>query len=305
MSVPVAQERPAEILATAVVPWTERYEFDEDAFQRQVYTIAAGLTRHIYVFGTAGEGYAVTEKQFDRIAQAFRASAAGCNAVPMLGLISLSLPTIIDRIERGRALGFRLFQLSLPSWGALNDRELDTFFAETCGRFPDCDFHHYNLLRTKRLLTSVEYTRLAAAHPNLVAVKAGTADPAVIADLLKVSPRLRFYFTEIGYTIARRTHDVGLLISLATTNYQRAREFVAGDAAQREAALPDFEAIIALVRELATHGYHMDGVFDKMLYRMTDPTFPLRLLPPYATAPEADWAYFRDSLPARWRPARG
>lgn len=304
MSVPPVPERPAEILATAVVPWTGRYEFDEDAFRRQVRTIATGLTRHLYIFGTAGEGYAVTEKQFDRIARAFRAAAAECDAVPMLGLISLSLPAIIDRIERGRAMGFRLFQLSLPSWGPLNDRELDTFFAETCGRFPDCQFHHYNLLRAKRLLTSVEYARLAAAHPNLVAVKAGTADPAIIADLLQVAPRLRFYFTEIGYTIARRTHDVGLLISLATTNYERAKEFVAGDAAQREAALPDFEAIIKVVRELARRGYHMDGVFDKMLYRLTDPAFPLRLLPPYATAPEADWAYFRDSLPARWKPAQ-
>jgi hypothetical protein len=201
-------------------------------------------------------------------------------------------------------MGFRLFQLSLPSWGPLNDRELDTFFAETCGRFPDCDFHHYNLLRTKRLLTSVDYARLTAAHPNLVAVKAGTSDPAIIADLLKVSPRLRFYFTELGYVIARRTHAVGLLISLASTNYVRAKEFVAGDAAQREAALPDFEAMIALVRELASRGYHMDGAFDKMLFRMSDPQFPLRLLPPYASASESDWAYFRDSLPTRWQPAR-
>jgi len=296
-------DRSAEILATAVVPWTASYDFDEVAFRREVKTIADGLTRHIYVFGTAGEGYAVTEKQFDRIAQVFWESSQECDVTPMLGLISLSLPAIVGRIERGRAMGFRLFQLSLPSWGPLNDRELDAFFAETCGRFPDCQFHHYNLLRAKRLLTSVEYARLAAAHPNLVAVKAGTADPAVIADLLKVAPRLRFYFTEIGYEIARRTHDAGLLISLATTNYERAKEYVAGDAAHRAAMVPDFHAMIALVRELGARGYHMDGAFDKMLYRMTDPTFPLRLLPPYAAASEADWAHFRDALPARWKPA--
>jgi len=58
----------------------------------------------------------------------------------MLGIISLSLPAIIPRIARGREMGFRQFQLSLPAWGPLNDRELDTFFAKTCGRFPDCDF---------------------------------------------------------------------------------------------------------------------------------------------------------------------
>jgi dihydrodipicolinate synthase/N-acetylneuraminate lyase len=292
----------AEILATAVVPWTDRFEFDEARFRREVHTIARGLTRHIYVFGTAGEGYAVSEKQFDQITRAFWASAQEAGVSPMVGVISLSLPTIIDRIERGRALGFRTFQLSLPSWGPLNDRELDTFFAETCGRFADCQFHHYNLLRTKRLLTSVEYRRLATAHPNFVAVKASSPDPAVVADLLTVSPRLRFFLTEMGYAIARRTHAVGLLVSIASINPARAKAFVAGDDARRTADVADFTALGATLKELAAAGrYHIDGAFDKMLFRVSDPEFPLRLLPPYAGATEEDFARFLAAIPPGWR----
>ena len=301
MIMPTA-DAPAAILATAVVPWTERYEFDEAAFRRQVQTIARGLTRHIYIFGTAGEGHAVTEKQFDQITKTFWSSAQENGVTPMVGLISLSLPTIIERIERGRALGFRLFQLSLPSWGALNDRELDVFFAETCGRFPDCQFHHYNLLRTKRLLTSVEYRRLAAAHPNFIAVKTGASDPAIVADLLTVLPRLRFYFTEMGYAVARRTHDVGLLISLASINPARARAFVAGDDARRAADVAELTAIHATLIKLSTGRFHMDSAYDKMLFRVADPKFPLRLLPPYAGATDEDFASFLAALPAGWRP---
>src|SRR5581483_6479576 len=126
------------ILATAVIPWRPDHRFDEATFRRQVATIARGLTTHIYVFGTAGEGYAVTDAQGDEIAAAFWRAAQDFGVSPMLGVVSLSLPTILGRIERGRALGFREFQISLPSWGALNDRDLDAFFAETCGRFPDC-----------------------------------------------------------------------------------------------------------------------------------------------------------------------
>ena len=174
MTPPAKTDASAAILATAVVPWTERLEFEEDRFCRQVAAIARGLTLHIYVFGTAGEGYGVTDRQFDRITAAFWKSSRENQVVPMVGVISLSLPTIVERIERAYTLGFRQFQLSLPSWGPLNDRELDVFFAETCGRFADCHFHHYNLLRTKRLLTSVEYRRLAAAHPNFIGVKAST-----------------------------------------------------------------------------------------------------------------------------------
>ena len=295
-------DAPAAILATAVVPWTDRYEFDEPRFRRQVHTIAENLTRHIYIFGTAGEGYAVSERQFDQITQAFWLSARESGVRPMVGVISLSLPTIIDRIERCRDLGFRAFQLSLPSWGALNDRELDVFFAETCGRFPDCQFHHYNLLRTKRLLTSVEYRRLASAHPNLVAVKASTADPAVVADLLTVSPRLRFFMTEMGYAIARRTHDVGFLISLASVNPARAKAFVAGDDARRAADVAEFAVMGATLKELSANRYHIDGAFDKMLFRVSDPEFPLRLLPPYASATEEDFAKFLAALPPGWRP---
>lgn len=288
------------ILATAVVPWNESFEFQEDVFRRQVHTLARELTRDLYVFGTAGEGYAVTERQFDQITRAFWESSQECGVTPMVGLISLSLPTIIERIQRCQALGFRLFQLSLPSWGALNDREVDRFFAETCGRFPDCQFHHYNLMRTKRLLTSVEYRRLAAAHPNLIAVKNSTSDPAVIADLMTMTPRLRFYITEFGYAIARRTHDLGLLISLASINPERAKRFVAGTDAQRAADLEELKAVIVGLKA-AGDKFHIDGAYDKMLYRMTDPSFPLRLLPPYASAADADFAVFNAAVPASWR----
>ena len=298
MKAPV--ETAPAILATAVVPWNERFEFQEDVFRRQVHTLASELTRHLYVFGTAGEGYAVTERQFDQITRAFWESSRESKVSPMVGLISLSLPTIIERIQRCHALGFRLFQLSLPSWGALNDREVDRFFAETCGRFPDCQFHHYNLMRTKRLLTSVEYKRLAAAHPNLIAVKNSTTDPAVIADLMTMTPRLRFYITEMGYAIARKTHDLGLLISLATIHPERAKRFVTGTDTQREADLVELKAVVAGLKS-AGDKFHIDGAFDKMLYRMTDPTFPLRLLPPYEGATEDDFAKFLAAIPPGWR----
>jgi dihydrodipicolinate synthase/N-acetylneuraminate lyase len=292
----------ADILATAVIPWTERHELDEETFCRQVQTIARDLTRDIYIFGTAGEGYAVTDAQFDRIVTTFARCSHEYGVAPMVGIISLSLPTTIERIARARAKGIRSFQLSLPSWGALNDRELDRFFAETCAAFPDCQFHHYNLARTKRVLTSVEYSRLAAAHANLVAVKASPRDPEVVADLLKVSPRLRLYLTETGYAIARRTtREVGLLISLASLNARRAHAFVAGDDARREADLAELLAIAGKMAEVAAGRFHIDGAYDKMLFRTIDPTFPLRLLPPYASATEEEHARFADAVPPGWR----
>lgn len=294
----------AEILATAVIPWTADYAFDAQLFREQVQSIATRLTPAIYIFGTAGEGYAVTERQFDAIAYDFWSATREFGASPVLGVISLSMATIVDRISRAREIGVREFQISLPSWGALSDRELDTFFAETCGQFRDCSFHHYNLTRTKRLLTGHEYRRLAAAHPNLVAVKCSTDDPAIIADLLTASPRLRFYFTEFGYAIARRLGaGVGLLISLASAHYRSALEFVNGTNEHRDGAVRELREIVTAFRTVASGRFHMDGAYDKMLVRLNLPGFPLRLLPPYESATEEEFAQWQSMLPARWRPA--
>jgi len=295
------EETSLPILATAVVPWTADYKFDDAVFRRQVQTIARDLTRHIYIFGTAGEGYAVTDAQFKEIATCFWRCAQEEDVTPMLGIISLSLPTIIERIAWGRLLGYREFQLSLPAWGALNDLELDRFFAETCGRFPDCHFHHYNLARSNRVLTAADYRRLAEAHPNFVAVKASVSDSVIVRDLMALAPRIRFFFTERGYVEARKLGPCGLLISLASVNPAQAKAFVAGDDAFRQQAFEGIQAMGKKLKEINAGRYHIDGAFDKMLFRVSDPAFPLRLLPPYEGASETDFAAFRAAIPAEWR----
>lgn len=289
------------ILATAVVPWTADYQFDADAFRQQVQTIARGLTRHLYIFGTAGEGYGVTDAQFREVATCFLNVSQEEGVTPMLGVISLSLPTIVERIAWGRSIGFRQFQLSLPAWGALNDAELDRFFAETCGRFTDCQFHHYNLARSGRVLNASDYRRLIATHPNFIAIKASISDPAIIREFMALAPRLQFFFTERGYVEARRLGDCGLLISIATVNYEKAHQFVQGDDATRVSLFQSLQEVGKKLKEVCAGRYHIDGAFDKMLYRVNAPAFPLRLLPPYQYASDTDFDQFKAGLPLEWR----
>jgi len=94
--------------------------------------------------------------------QVFHGEMLKTGGHPMVGIISLSLGTICERIRWARELGIRSFQISLPAWGALNERELLVFLDKICNGFPDCSFLHYNLMRTKRLVTAQEYGKLAA-----------------------------------------------------------------------------------------------------------------------------------------------
>ena len=58
-------------MATCVTPWDEKYEFIEGLFRQQVRQLIERLTSHLYIFGTAGEGYAVSDRQFENIATVF------------------------------------------------------------------------------------------------------------------------------------------------------------------------------------------------------------------------------------------
>ena len=275
-------------MGTCVVPWTENYTFDEEKFRAQVRDLAENLTPHLYIFGTAGEGYAVTDSQFEAITRSFLDEANSAGAIPTIGLISLSLPVIIERIEKARSWGATRFQISLPSWAALNDRELETFFRETCGRFRDCEFLHYNLLRTKRLLTAAEYGRLAAEHPNLVATKNTKDDEEFLTALHTEAPQLQHFLSEGGYARMRDRFDCGLLISVASTNPARAKEYFAARGEDLPRMRAELRQALEALKEVIGPEPLIDGAYDKLIYKLGAPDFPLRLLPPYETADEAN-----------------
>lgn len=302
MSTP-AKRYPASIMGTCVVPWSESYAFDETKFRAQVRDLATHLTPHLYVFGTAGEGYAVTDSQFEAITRSFLEEADAASARPTVGLIGLSLPVMLERIERAAGWGARSFQVSLPSWAALRDDELDIFFRETCGRFREFDFLHYNLLRTKRLLTPEEYGRLAEEHPNLVATKNTKDDEEFLVGLLTQAPQLQHFLGEGGYARMRDRFECGLLISIASTNHRRAKEFFDARGERLAALRAELQEGLAAIKEVIGAPPMIDGAYDKLLYKLVAPDFPLRLLPPYVSADEETaLARYREAL-ARLAPA--
>jgi dihydrodipicolinate synthase/N-acetylneuraminate lyase len=228
--------------------------------------------------------------------------AGGLGIEPMVGCISLSTATIIGRIERSMAKGVRRFQVALPGWGVLTDGEVHTFADSVLGRFPDADFVQYDLLRTGRLIDPMLYAALAADHPNLVGTKNGTGDIMRIHGLLTGAPMLRHFLTELGYPYGSavanpaaglRFFQAGVVQDLGTLLAQQA-ELIPIEVALTEAA--------------GDSGAHIDGAFEKMLHRVLDDRFPLRLLPPYADVPEEGYQRFRawlgTTLP-HWLPEAG
>jgi hypothetical protein len=298
-------------MGTVVVPWTDTFVLDEALFRHEIATLLAADYTNLYVFGTAGEGYAVDDAQFEQITRIFVDEMRSGNAEPMVGVISLSQPTMLRRIAFARdTLGVRRFQVSLPSWGTLEELEVRAFFDAILGTFEDCEFLHYNLLRTKRLVSAAEYAAIAADHANLVATKNSTDAMQRVRELLTTASELRHFVNERAFAYASLFANPGLLISLATINLAQGRRYFAAGQTR------DLDTLVRMEGELHAIGQRflsiisegrtpIDGAYDKVLWWLHDARFPLRLLPPYAGASaasaEAFLAVLRSHYPT-WAP---
>lgn len=276
---------PQAILVSCEVPWDEKEQLIEEVFRREV-RMALAEFNHLYIFGTAGEGYAVDTPRFQQIVQIFHEETRGDNIHPMVGVIGLSTANLIERIGFAYDVGFRVFQISLPSWGALNDWELLTFFRDVCGAFPAAQFLHYNLPRTKRVLTGADYRRLIDAVPNLVATKntGGGLDRA--ADLLKNAPELQHFFGEQNFPHGCMYGECALLSSFGPMSPHKAKALF--DAGRRGDLVNMFklqkefhDMLYGVLGPVLAEG-RIDGAYDKLLVRLGGlEEMPLRLLSPY------------------------
>lgn len=276
---------PQSVLVSCVVPWDESENFIEDVFRKQVQILLKWGFRRLYVFGTAGEGYAVDTARFQGVVRVFYQETRGEDIHPMVGVIGLSTANIIERLEFAYQVGFRTFQISLPCWGALNDAELMTFFRDVCGAFPDSQFLHYNLPRTKRVLDGMDYRRLIDAVPNLVATKNTGGGLAGTADLMRHSSELQHFLGEANFAHGCMFGECSLLASRGPMTPHKVWEyFRAGRAGQVEKLFQlqhDFQRLSVDVFGALLAERRIDGAYDKMIARLGGIQMPLRLLSPY------------------------
>lgn len=277
---------PQAILVSCEIPWDEDENLMEDVFRKEVQITLQRGFKHLYIFGTAGEGHAVDTARFQRIVEIFREETQGKSVHPMVGVIGLSTANIVERLGFAYDMGFRTFQISLPSWGVLSDIELMVFFKDVCNTFPDADFLHYNLPRSRRILNGQHYRRLIDAVPNLVATKTTSGGLEGAADLMKHSSELQHFFGERNFPHGAMYGECSLLASWAPASPHKTRELFDAGRRQKLDRLFTLQAafhkmtsdVLGPVRD----GEHIDGAYDKMLVRLGGlGEMPLRLLSPY------------------------
>jgi len=297
---------PQGILVACPSPWDERDDLAEEIFREEVRRVLAAGFRHCYVFGTGGEGYAVDTRRFRQVVDVFYEETRDADVSTMVGAIGLSTPQVVERIEYAHDVGFRMFQISLPSWGPVNDDELLRFFVDTCGRFPDSRFLHYNLPRTKRVLGGRDYARILAEVPNLVATKTTGGGMAAAEELMRHAGELQHFMGEGNFPHGSMFGECSLLASYAELSPRMTYAlFEAGrtrDAAELMRLQHAFQRLGTDLWAQPAPGPHMDGAYDKMLVKLGMlPEFPLRLLSPYQGFTEDDYRACRRFLETGYR----
>jgi dihydrodipicolinate synthase/N-acetylneuraminate lyase len=285
---------PQGVLVACPSPWDENFELREDLLRAEVRGVVEAGFKQVYVFGTGGEGYAVDTRRFAQVVDVFFEETRVEGLISMVGVIGLSTPQIVERITYAHDVGFRMFQISLPSWGPVNDDELLRFFADVCGTFPDSRFLNYNLPRTKRVLNGRDYARIIERVPNLVATKTTGGGMPAAADLMRHSSELMHFMGEENFAYGSMSGAVGLLASYAELSpHMTWRLFEAGrtrDVAALYELHHAFQQMGMDVWGAVKPGPHMDGAYDKMLVKLGMlPDFPLRLLSPYSGFDDDDY----------------
>ncbi len=291
-------------LGACLLPWTEDFKLDEEVFAKHIQATLDANYKHIYLMGTAGEGYALNEDRFHQVVEIFASLAVQDGVTPQIGTIGLSMEQIIERLEFAYDKGIRMFQISLPSWGALDEAETMIFFKTVCGSFPDSKFLHYNLPRAKRIINGAEYHRIAQEVPNLVATKNSSTDYKRTAELMHNAPELRHFLLDFNFAIGCTFGYCGLLHSGAGIFPKTIRKLYKAGLNNDIAELfritrfywEFLEDLFAcLPRPM------IDGSYDKMFLWLRDESFPYRMLPPYIGASEEEARSCRKMFESKYK----
>ena len=286
----MATRYPQTILVSCEIPWNEKQELLEETFRQEVRATLAHGFNHLYIFGTAGEGYAVTLAQFQEIVRIFRQETVGQEAdkddvYPMVGVIAMSTVQVVERVGFAYDQGFRTFQIALPPWGELDDGEYMVYFKDVCGTFPQARFIHYNFPRARRLLTGPDYRRLAEAVPNLAGTKNCRSDIDEISSIATGAPELQHFYGEVGFPIGCLYGECSLLSSYGALFPTKTKEFFQyGVDKKWEALFPmmaEYIRVMEAFDEPTRERAAIDGAYDKMIVRGGGIDMPLRLLSPY------------------------
>ena len=226
----------------------------------------------------------MSDQRLHQVVDVFVGEVKKSKVGAQVGGISLSTEQVIERLGYGHGLEIRSFQISFPSWEAVSNTEMLTFFETVCGESPDSGFLHYNLARAKRILDGDDYRMILDRVPNMVASKQNTNDTALIRGWMTRAPEMQHCMLQGTFGYARQFGEFSLLCSMHGAFPKLTCEYFGAGSSEK------IRRVLEIAEKFNRHRKEIfgqvrrtliDGARDKLLVWLTDPSFSRRLLPPY------------------------
>lgn len=156
------------------------------------YLVTAGVDG-IYSNGTAGEFYAQSEREFDRVSELLAERCERANVPFQIGANHTSPAIALDRVRRAAALRPSAIQVILADWHPLSDDEAIAYLQRLAEVAAPVGLVLYNPPRAKRVLPPEAYARIAPAVPGLVGIKVADGDAAWYAAMRRHAGTLSIF----------------------------------------------------------------------------------------------------------------
>jgi len=290
------------MLVSVPLPWTETMELDEERFRKAIAKLAGEGASGLYLFGTSGEGYALSREEFSLAVSIFAEVTKDLPLFRQAGCYGTATGQVLGRLETAARAGLEGAQVTLPFWQPLDDPALFRYYEDLGRAFPEMSLLHYNDPRSKRKLTGAELHRLQEVCPSLRAAKTGSGSWMDFHELVTASPGIRHFVTEMPYLFCKPLGAAGVIPSLNYAAPGLTRRYVAAvDAGDLPTASALHRLVVRFFFEtalpLARKGY-MDGAIDKAYARFGGMDMPLRLKSPYSSLTDEEEAWLAETIRA-------
>jgi dihydrodipicolinate synthase/N-acetylneuraminate lyase len=156
------------------------------------YLTGAGVDG-IYSNGTAGEFYAQSEAEFDRINQMLAEKCERARMPFQIGASFMSAQIALERAKRAAQLKPSAVQITLPDWSPVTLEEAIAFLQRIAEAVAPVPLVLYNPPHAKRVLQPREFAALCEAVPQLVGVKVAGGDAQWYAAMQPLLARLSVF----------------------------------------------------------------------------------------------------------------
>ena len=154
----------------------------------------------VYSNGCAGEFYAQTEMEFDRISHLLALACESAGIPFQIGANHMSPQLSRERILRTKALRPAGFQIILPDWFVPSWGEVISFLSVMAEVADPIPLVLYNPPHAKRRLSPAEWLRITEVVPAVVGIKVPGGDSAWYEAMQPVCQKISVFIP--GHTLA-------------------------------------------------------------------------------------------------------